>query len=194
MQRLFFIWCTLMASLPAINAQDRGLHIVPQKVVGSDTIPYIRLPETEVFAVRIFENRRHERQNYRLIQHVKKVYPYARMAGQMLMEYEQVLLEAETDRERRQIMKDLEDQLHREYGDELRNLTFTQGKILIKLIDRETGDTSYDLVRDLRGAFSAFFYQTFARIFGLNLKVSYDPYGEDIHIETIIRMIDRGVI
>lgn len=194
MQRLIYIWFTLLAFVPALNGQDRALYIVPQKVVGSDTIPYIRLPETEVFAIRVFESRRHERQNYRLIEHVKKVYPYARMAGQMLMEYEQVLLEAETDRERRQIMKDLEDQLHREYGDELRNLTFTQGKILIKLIDRETGETSFELVRELRGAFRAFFYQTFARIFGLNLKVNYDPYGEDIHIETIIRMIDRGVI
>ncbi|NCC56070.1 MAG: DUF4294 domain-containing protein, partial [Synergistales bacterium] len=156
--------------------------------------PYIRLPETEIFAFKVFKNNRQERQNYRLIRNVKVVYPYARMAGQKLTEYEEILLQTETDRERRQIMKDLEDELHREYGDQLRNLTFTQGKILIKLIDRETGDTSYDLVREMRGAFRAFFYQTFARIFGLNLKVNYDPHGEDQQIETIIRMIDQGLI
>jgi hypothetical protein len=194
MKRLFLTSMLSLLIFPALFGQGKSLHIVPQKIIDNDTIPYIRLPETEVFAFRVFKNNRHERQNYRLIRNVKIVYPYARMAGQKLTEYEEILLQTETDRERRKIMKDLEDELHREYGDELRSLTFTQGKILIKLIDRETGETSYDLVREMRGAFRAFFYQTFARIFGLSLKVNYDPHGEDQQIETIIRMIDQGVI
>jgi len=73
-------------------------------------------------------------------------------------------------------------------------MTFSQGKILIKLVDRETGNSSYELVKELRGAFSAFFYQAFARIFGFNLKIKYDPEGEDREIETIVKMIETGQI
>jgi len=89
-------------------------------------------------------------------------------------------------------MKRAEKEINKEYGGELKDLTFSQGKILIKLIDRETGETSYDLVQTLRGKFTAFFYQTFARIWGYNLKVRYDPLGEDRQIEAIVRMIELG--
>ena len=85
-----------------------------------------------------------------------------------------------------------ENEIKEEYGDELKKLTFSQGKILLLLIDRETGDTSYELVKDLRGSFSAFFYQTFARIFGFNLKIQYDPNGKHRMIEEIVRLIEKG--
>jgi hypothetical protein len=89
-------------------------------------------------------------------------------------------------------MKQAEEEIEAEYGQELRDLTISQGKILIKLIDRETGNSSYDLVADLRGEFRAVFYQAFARIFGYNLKIKYDPEGEDKDIELIVRMIENG--
>ena len=73
-------------------------------------------------------------------------------------------------------------------------MTFSQGKILIKLIDRETGESSYALVQELRGNFTAFFYQAFARLWGYDLKVRYDPEGEDQQIEAIVKMIERGQI
>lgn len=174
--------------------QAQDLIVLPVAVVDGDTIPYIRLTESEVFGYKIFKNSREERQYDRLVRNVRIVYPYARLAGEMLRDYEQILLNTASEKERRKIMKDLEDELNREYGDELKKLTVTQGKILIKLIDRQTGESSFDLVKDLRGSFRAFFYQSFARIFGLNLKVKYDPEGEDKSIETIVRMIERGII
>ena len=76
-------------------------------------------------------------------------------------------------------MKQVEDELLRDYKDDLKKLTITQGRILIKLVYRETGDTSYELVEELRGKFSAFFWQALARLFGSNLKSEYDPQGED---------------
>jgi len=111
-----------------------------------------------------------------------------------LHEYETVLLEAKTKKQQRQIMKQVEKEIHEQYGGELKKLTISQGKILIKLIDRETGNTSYDLVEDFRGNFVAFFYQSFARIFGYNLKEHYDPEGTDRNIEIIVRMIENGLI
>jgi hypothetical protein len=89
-------------------------------------------------------------------------------------------------------MKKLEEELDTEYGKELRDLTVTQGKILLKLIDRETGESSYNLVTEFRGEFRAVFYQAFARLFGLNMKLKYDPEDEDRDIEYIVKMIESG--
>lgn len=194
MQRVISIIFVLLISGVAAKGQDQQLHIVPFVVQNGDTIPYIQLPESEIFAYRVFKNDRELQRYDRLVRNVKIVYPYAHLAGEKLIEYENILLHAESDKERRRIMKDLEDELHREYGDELKRLTISQGRILIKLIDRQTGESSFDLVKDLRGSFRAFFYQSFARVFGLNLKDNYDPEMEDRNIEIIVRMIESGMI
>jgi hypothetical protein len=82
----------------------------------------------------------------------------------------------------------------KQYSDELKGLTVNQGKILIKLIDRETGNSSYEMVKELKGSFSAFMWQTVARLFGDNLKSTYDPDEEDRDIENIIGLIETGAI
>lgn len=166
--------------------------VVFAKIVGNDTIPLVQLPEVPVYAMQLFDKKRDIRKIERMIYHVKKVYPYARLAGIKLQQYEKVLSEASSDKERKRIMKQAEDEINAQFGPELKELTFTQGQILIKLIDRETKATSYKLVKDLRGGFTAFFYQGFARIWGYNLKTEYDPEGEDELIETIVLMIENG--
>ena len=82
----------------------------------------------------------------------------------------------------------------KEYEEELKNLTITQGRILIKLIDRETSKTSYEVVKELRGSFQAAFWQAIARIFGSNLKTEFDPEGEDKMLNEIMIMIEKGQI
>lgn len=166
--------------------------VVFAKIVNNDTIPLVHLPEIPIYAMRLFDNRRDIKKIEKLIYNVKKVYPYARLAGIKLREYDAMLVAATTERERKNIMKKAEDEVTAQFGPELRDLTFTQGKILIKLIDRETMATSYTLLKDLRGGFTAFFYQGFARIWGYNLKTKYDPSGEDELIETIVLMIENG--
>jgi hypothetical protein len=89
-------------------------------------------------------------------------------------------------------MKKVEKDVFAEYEDDMRQMTMTQGRLLIKLIDRETQNTSYELIRDYRGKFSAAFWQSIARIFGTNLKEEYDPYGDDAVIELIIKELDAG--
>lgn len=190
LQTLFIIF----AATPLLHAQESRYHFLPVRVVDGDTLPYINLSPVEVFDFRILKTKREVRRNNKLIRNVKRVYPWAKLAGQKLVEYENVLSQLESDREKRQIMKEIEKQIQDEYGGELRKLTISQGKILIKLVDRETGNTSYNLVQDFRGMFVAFFYQSFARIFGYNLKVNYEPEGEDRNIEVIVRMIENGAI
>ncbi len=89
-------------------------------------------------------------------------------------------------------LKIVEKELKREFEEPLKDLSMNQGRILLKLIDRETGNTSYELVKDLRGGFQAFMWQSLARLFGSNMKSEYDPNGEDIMIERAIKLIEAG--
>lgn len=176
----------------ADTSKNSDTLVVLATVEEGDTTLIVQLPEVSIYAMRLFDSRRDIRKVNRLIHHVKKAYPYAKLAGIKLREYDKKLVAAGSDRERRKIMRQAEKELNEQFGGELKNLTFTQGKILLKLIDRETSNTSYDLVKDLRGGFTAFFYQGFARIWGYNLKDRYDPEGEDELIETIVVLIERG--
>ncbi|NCA86089.1 MAG: DUF4294 domain-containing protein [Clostridia bacterium] len=194
MRNILLVIFVLFAAQPLLQAQETPYYFLPVRVVDGDTLPYIKLSPVEVFDFRILKTQRDINRNNKLIRNVKKVYPWAKLAGQKLVEYETVLSHVESDREKRRIMKEIEQQIQDEYGGELRKLTISQGKILIKLIDRETGNTSYNLVEDFRGIFVAFFYQSFARIFGYNLKITYEPEGEDRNIEVIVRMIESGMI
>lgn len=179
------------ATLPLHRPHSDSI-VVFAKVIGGDTIPMVQLPEIPVYALRLFDNRRDIKKIERLIYNVKKVYPYARLAGIKLRQYEAKLQGITAEKERKRVMKQAEDELNEQFGPELKELTFTQGKILIKLVDRETKFTSYQLVKDLRGGFRAFFYQGFARVWGYNLKTEYDPEGEDELIEMIVLMIENG--
>jgi hypothetical protein len=190
MLRFFFIPLVLLISFYS-NAQEQDIIVTGGVVIDGDTMPLIQLREVSIYSWKNL-TASEERKLTKLMRNVKIVYPYARLAGIKLEEYKDTLILAPDDKTRRQIMKRVEDELDAEYGQELRNLTVTQGKILIKLVDRETGESTYDLVADLRGEFRAVFYQTFARIFGLNMKIKYDPEGEDREIEYIVRMIESG--
>jgi hypothetical protein len=190
MLKFLFIISSLLFTLNTFS-QEEDMIIVGGTINDGDTIPVVQLKEVIVLSWTSLSSRE-ARKLTRLMKNVKKAYPYARLAGIKLEEYRDILVAAPDDKARRKIMKQVEDELEAEYGKELRELTVTQGKILLKLVDRETGSASYDLVADLRGEFRAVFYQAFARIFGLNMKLRYDPEGEDREIEYIVKMIENG--
>ena len=102
------------------------------------------------------------------------------------------LMKLRTDRERRAYIKEFEKSIFAEFEGDVRKMTITQGEILLKLIDRETKNTSYEIIKEYRGGFTAAFWQGVARIFGTNLKATYDPFGEDAVMEIIIRDIEGG--
>ncbi|TVQ84089.1 MAG: DUF4294 domain-containing protein [Bacteroidetes bacterium] len=192
--KLLFIFIFLFIIPEKSHAQENPGITTRAVVYQGDTIPYIELPTFRFFAPRIFTSNREERQYQRLVRNVKRVYPYARLAGIKFDEYSKMLDELETDAQRRRATRQIEREIRDEFEGELRRLTISQGHILIKLIDRETNHTSYDVLRDFRGAFTAVFWQSFGRIFGYNLKTEYDPYGEDILIEEIVQLIEMGAI
>ena len=125
---------------------------------------------------------------------VKKVYPIAKTAALKLKEYNSVYLSFTKESERKAYIKKIEKDLFAEYEPEIRSMTVSQGRILIKLIDRETGHSSFEIIKEFKGGFSAFFWQSIARIFGHNLKSEYDPTNEDQMIEYIVQQIDQGII
>ena len=193
---LIILFLAMMAfSLPKLNAQDRyqdSARILKTIIFDGDTIPLFELKAVQVWVPPTFENRRQERKYGRLQRYVVKVYPYAKIAGEMLQDFDDTLKTFTSDRKRKKYLKQVEEQLKAEFGGELKKLTIKQGIILVKLIDRETGNTSYDLIKQLRGSFSAFIWQSLARLFGSNLKLEYDPYGEDFLIEDIVRKLENG--
>lgn len=174
-------------------AQSVDVIVVKAKIVGNDTIPMILLPEYKVIGYAIYRSPAEQRRYDRLVRNVKKVYPYARLAGLKLQEYDK-LMAGLTEKEQRKLYKKAEEELKAQFGDELKSLTITQGHILLKLVDRETGNPTYHIVKELRGNFVAFFWQNLSKIFGYNLKEKYDPLGRDHEIEIIVQRIENGTI
>lgn len=179
------------------NDSIKGLSLpvnylrVKAVIYEGDTIPYVTLEPISCYTDRVFKNQRQKASWDRLKYNVKKVYPYAILAAAKLKEYDRILA-ALPESERAKYTKVAEKQLKDQFGKELENLSVTQGKILIKLIDRETGKTTYKVVKEMRGSFSAFMWQGVALLFDNNLKEEYDAQGEDKNVEQAIKLIEAG--
>ena len=167
------------------------------KVIDGDTIAICDLSAVTVGGRDYskppkFKSKRQSYKYRKMTRYVKKVYPYAQLASQKLIE-----CEAEIQRNpesRKKAMKKVEKALRKKYGKAMRGLTVTQGKILLLLIDRQTGFTTFELVRELRGNFNASMYQGLAILFGHSLKLNYEPRGKHWMIEDIVRKIELGIL
>jgi hypothetical protein len=165
---------------------------VPAIIYEGDTIPYIILPAVTCVTARKFKNKRDAARWTRLLYNVKKVYPYSILAAARLKEYDRILATIKGENEKKKYMKNVEKNLQDEFAEDLKNLTITQGRILIKLINRQTGKTTYDIIKEMRGSFSAFMWQSLASLFNSTLKEDYDAKGEDKAIEDAIWLIENG--
>ena len=183
-------------STVATPSDDTKINVVYGQINGKDTLLIVYLPEINIDLMSRYYEITETRQGQRLVRNVKKVYPYAKLAGEKMKEYDEMLAGINSYTERKHLMKQAEEEISNQYAEELKNLNFSQGAILIRLIDRETGNSSYKVVQELRGKVRAFFYQGFARLWGYNLKTEYDPVNnsEDEDIETIITLLERGQI
>ncbi|MEO8734760.1 MAG: DUF4294 domain-containing protein [Flavobacteriales bacterium] len=186
----YLIFCMFMAATPAL-AQD-AVTMVPAVVEDGDTIPVYSLAPVEVQAVFTAKARRNAERIDRLTRYVQKVYPYALITAKLLDEYDNDLASIQSESDRALYLKLAEAELRAEFGADVKDMTILQGRILVKLIDRETGHTSYDLVKQLRGNFQAWMWQGVAQLFGNDLKGEYDPQGDDQVIESIVRRIEDG--
>jgi len=186
------IFILLALSFNAFAQLPEGQNVTLGTIRDGDTIPMVNLPYIDVVAAVHPAQAENLRKYLKLRRDVLRAYPYAKLAAQTLKYINDSTLNIKSERERKKFIKKTEKELKEKFEKDLKNLTYTQGRILIKLIDRETGNTSYALVKELRGNLNAFFWQSMARIFGSNLKSEYDPEGEDFMIESIVQAIERG--
>jgi hypothetical protein len=187
----------LLFAAPVLSAQEvqKDTSVLTRAVVeGSDTIPMIDLPEVRVYERRDFEYLYLKRRYRRMIRNIKKAYPYARIAAEELKILDDHLLTLDNEKEQKAYINQAEKEIMKRFEKEIRKLTVSQGIILVKLIDRETGRTSYQVIKELKGGFTAFFWQGIARIFGNNLKTEYDPEIQDKVMEDIVLGIEAGYI
>lgn len=154
-------------------------------IVDGQPIPWIVGSEVVIRDVRIFKSQADRDAYNRLDYNIKKVWPYAQFAGQRYAQLQRDLALTADDKKKKQLVDACNAQIKDLFKREVENLTISQGEVLIKLIDRQTGNTSYELVKQLKGGLDAFMMQSIARLFGHNLKETYDP-EEDRDIETIL--------
>ena len=182
--RVFIVITFLNICFITSSAQDKIL-IAPFIIVDGDTIFTSTIPEVEIFS---FKDKDERNKYYILKRRVLKVYPYALVAKKRLHSIRQGLDTIPKRKHKKRYTKEVAKWVKEEYTDRLKNLTMSEGKILVKLIYRETNTTSYEIVKSYRGSFNAFFWQTMAKLWKNNLKTKYDPVNvrEDILIEHIL--------
>ena len=190
---IYILLCMAFAMELYSQQIPNSSKVVRVHIENGDTLPYVLLPDFNYTELRINRTKRQQRKWNRLMTNVVKVYPYAKITGELLEYYDQELSKIEDENDRKKYMAEAEEVVKAEFKGEITNMTISQGKVLVKLIDRETGQTSYELIKELRSGFTAFMWNSVALLFGNSLKAEYDPY-EDADIEQIVQMIERGEI
>ena len=179
----------------AQDEPEEGGYVVTAIVdENGDTLPNILLPQVYVYPVLVFKDKKQEKFYWKTVRDVKRTLPYAKLVSKMLKEIDRDLAALPNDRERKKYMDAKEEELLATYKPILKRFTLSQGKMMIRLVDRECNKTSYQLIKQFRGGFRAVFWQGFAKMLGANLKVSYDANTneEDRIVERVINLVEAG--
>ncbi len=161
---------------------------------GKDSIQYIQMNNVYVYPQPVFENEKQREAYNRLVLNVKKVLPIAKEVNKIIIETYEYLETLPNKKAKDAHMKVVEESIKREYTPRMKKLSYSQGKLLIKLIYRESNSSSYGLIQAFLGPVRAGFYQTFAWVFGASLKKKYDPNGVDRLTERVVRQVEAGQI
>lgn len=199
---LLFSFCCILSSL-AQNSDDYkevGDPIMPVRVrtgrtmFQKDSIPYVQYQPVYVYPPQTFNTADEWRAYWRLVRDVKRVLPIAKLINETVIETYEYLQTLPDKRAKDEHIKRVEKDLMAQYKPRMKRLTFRQGKLLIKLVDRQTNSTGYELIRAFYGPFKAGFYQTFAALFGASLKKRFDPEhnAEDHLTERVIDLVESG--
>jgi hypothetical protein len=168
--------------------------IPPFLMEEGDTVKTVILRDIYVYPPQAFKNSGDEEKYRKLIRDVKKTLPYAKMIYGTLIETYEYIQTLPDDGSREVHLKRMEKELFAEYKPALKKMTLSQGKLLIKLIDRECNQTSYDLVKAFLGSFRAGFWNIFASMFGASLKSNWEPDGKDAAAERVVELVEMGLL
>jgi hypothetical protein len=162
---------------------------IKRGVIETDSMVYIRLDQVTVYPQR--GRKLTYRQYSRMVDRIRKVYPFAIEAAKELELYNQKYESAKSDREKRKYVRQVESQLFAKHENELKRFTISEGRYLMLLIDRQTGNTSFSIIKEIKGGVPAVFWQGVAKIFRNDLKEEYDPLYQHYVIEQIVLMIEQ---
>ncbi len=164
----------------------------PELIASTDSLIQRELEQIDVYPRVPFTM--NAKRYAKLIAKIKKVYPVAKDAALEMGKYNAEYRDIKSDRERKKYIKKVEKELYRKYEGQMKRFSASEGRYLMLLIDRETKETSYELLKELKGSFAAFFWQGIAKIFGNDLKEPYDPAYKHFVIEQIVQMIEKGTL
>lgn len=163
-------------------------------VIDGDTIVVIQMRPFYVFKEKKFKNKREEKHYWKTVRDVKRTLPYAKLIYDILVETYQYIETLPDDGSREKHLKKMEDEIFKQYKPILKKFTLSQGKMLIKLVNRECNQSSYEIIRAFLGSFRAGFWQTFGKLFGVTLKDEWDPEGKDKDIERVCILVEQGLL
>ena len=194
---LFFIVLFVLIDFEAYSQSKENTtsingYMVPVCVYQGDTIPSLRMPVLYVFKPLNLNSKKKRQQYTRLVRNVKRTLPIAKEVNRAIIETYEYLQTLPDDKAREKHLSQVEKSIKEQYTPVMKKLTFSQGKLLIKLVNRETDSSSYELVKACLGPFKAGFYQAFAALFGASLKKEYHPEDEDAMTEQIVLMVESG--
>lgn len=190
-KRLYILLLVIIATTP-LYAQRRGERAYWRQewsVENGDSIAVIHLNPVRKYA------RKPDMRRYaRLVRAVKRVYPIAEEAKVLMKTMESELLALPNKKQQKLYIKGIEKRLIREYTPVLKKMTIYDGRVLLKLIDRQTDDTAFEIIKEFRGGFEAGLWQTLAKLFGNNLKTDYNPEKDDMLLEHIVNLYEKGLL
>lgn len=192
---LCVIFTTCLAQARGGDGKHNQLKgsVVKAVVVNGDTVPVVTLREVVISTEMIFASEEAAKKYRLLVRDVRRVYPYAILLSTKVKDFDRQMASM-SRREKKDFIKKNEPALKAQFEAAFRSNTADQAQVLIKLIDRESGQNSYHLLKQFKGGLNAFMWQSVARVVGTNLKAEYDADGEDKAIEHIVRQIESGLI
>lgn len=194
---MMILFAGILAGLTASAQEDLGDPTfeptvkVGKTLVDGDSIQYMELSNVYVYPELTFKSKRQQQAYTRLVKNVKKVLPIAKQARQIIIETAE-FTETLPPEERKEHLKRVEQAVVKEYKPQMKKLTFSQGKLLIKLVDRECHSTAYEAMQAFIGPVRSGMWQAFAWMFGASLKKGYDPDGTDKLTERVVLMVEAG--
>lgn len=194
--KIGFLCCVLGLGLVRIAMAQEALPNLnkPVSTGVTDSILVVEVPAVVVYPRFVFNSEKERLQHYRLVRDVKKTLPFAKLIYATLLETYEYIDTLPDDKAREAHLKRMEKDLFEEYKPVLKKMTMNQGKMLIRLIDRECNQSSYDLVKAFLGPLRAGFWNFFASLFGASLKSEWDAEGKDAAAERIVVLVEKGQI
>lgn len=196
---LFILFLTLLFFVPIRSKAQMVVNKLPNnmyrcEVIDGDTVVLVYLRNVYCFPRQIFKSAAQERQFWKDVRAVKKTLPLAKLIHGIMLETYEYIETLPTEKERDKHLRKMQSELFHTYKPTLKKLTYYQGKILIRLIDRECKTSSYGLIQAYLGNFAAGFWNGFGKLFGVSLKSEWDPNGKDKELERICVMVEYGAI